>query len=376
MAERSRRSMLPAWGVSSLLHVALIAVLALIVLHVPAQRETITQVLLQTGQEDASANAAAAQDADARVAASHKQARSEGGSGSKTTFAPPTVTPPIQAAGSTLKLLDLDTQRQVQYVDPTANVLNELANDPAAQTAAGQGTNPMLTGTSSGFQQAIGGMRGRGLDVVFVFDATSSMKPYVDQAKQRIRDVIAIISGLLSSDGRPPQNLRFGVVAFKDYGDEYGVEVVRVLTLTRELEEVETFINRIQVSGGGDEPEPTHLALLAATDARMGWSKGRKNVIILVSDAPIHANGRKAAVDLARSFNQRFAGVVNVIDVNSRDVDVQPDLANVAMAGAGSAFTIADAQGFWQHLIVSIFGQRFESDVQTIVERYTQTSQP
>ncbi|HTL31268.1 MAG TPA: hypothetical protein VL282_18695, partial [Tepidisphaeraceae bacterium] len=51
---------------------------------------------------------------------------------------------------------------------------------------------------------------------------------------------------------------------------------------------------------------------------------------------------------------------------------VLPDLQRIADEGRGSAFLLADEQAFWRHLIVSIFGSRYEEDVQGILDEYTQ----
>ena len=49
---------------------------------------------------------------------------------------------------------------------------------------------------------------------------------------------------------------------------------------------------------------------------------------------------------------------------------VQPDLQIIAQKGKGSAFLLQDADAFWRHLIVSVFDQRFQADIETIIEQY------
>jgi hypothetical protein len=49
---------------------------------------------------------------------------------------------------------------------------------------------------------------------------------------------------------------------------------------------------------------------------------------------------------------------------------VREDLQRIAQEGNGSAFLLEDDREFWRHLIVSIFGRRYEQDVQQLVDKY------
>ena len=223
-----------------------------------------------------------------------------------------------------------------------------------------------------GVAEALGKLGRRGLDVVFVLDATESMREEIGQAKDRIRDVHAVVTGLLGAAEAPARNVRFGVVAFKDYGDDYGLKAIRTLPLSDDPGALEAFLGRVVVNGGGDLPEPIHRALGAATDAsEMGWQlKKRHHIVVLVTDAPIHANGRKAARSTAERFVRRHGGVINVIDVATDRDHVLGDLEMIASAGGGRAFRVEDESAFWKDLIVSVFPARYAHDVTMIVERY------
>jgi hypothetical protein len=240
-------------------------------------------------------------------------------------------------------------------------------------TGSGVGSG-WLEGASPGARNMPGGPGGKGLDVVFVIDATDSMGPYFEQVKKRADDVISITTGLVGK-------ARFGVVAFKDYGDDYGRSAVKTTALSTDTAAIKEFINALNAGGGGDIPEPTHEALRAATDRQlMGWKTSRRNVIILFSDAPVHSSGRQTAFALARAFaSDDLAGTVNIVDTGGAgngDANVPlrksvvPDLKTIASEGKGAAFLLQDEQGFWRYLIVSIFGERYRQDVETIVEKY------
>ena len=235
--------------------------------------------------------------------------------------------------------------------------------------AAGGGP-AILEGTSPGFGKFIGDLRGTGLDVVLVLDATDSMSPYIEQAKLRLHAILNVIIGLVP-------NARVGMVAYKDYGDEYGPEAIKVMPISSDFQAVRKFIDDIVAGGGGDIPEPIHEALAAATNSRrMAWNPRRKRIIILVGDSPVHTSGRRAAYSLAAAFSHD-GGVINVIDTGGTGAPtvarttLQADLQRIAKDGGGEAFLLRDADAFWRHLIVSVFGQRYEQDINVIIERFT-----
>jgi hypothetical protein len=258
----------------------------------------------------------------------------------------------------------------------------------------GSGTGPGNgAGVGPGFGGVLDEMRTKGLDVVFVIDATASMLPYIEQSKQRLRQVVTVVNALVSG-AKPAEGVtgksgvRFGIVAFKDYGDEYGPEATRSLPLTTDIAKLQKAIDEIAAGGGADEPEPHNEALKAARSSTMGWSRTRKNVIVMITDAPCHSLTREQAMQEARAFAKGLSGQINVIDVGGvvqvkgeGAASTQPaltrarsgvlaDLQGIAREGGGSAFLLQDDQAFWRHLIVSIFGQRFEQDVQQIIDTY------
>lgn len=125
--------------------------------------------------------------------------------------------------------------------------------------------------------------------------------------------------------------------------------------------------------GGGDFPEPINRALATATNNKtMNWRTGsRKRVIILVGDSACHSSGRKKALQYARTFAKKYSGTINVIDVGGANrKTLQPDLNAIAKAGRGSAFLLDDEKEFWKYLIVSVFGERFRSDIELILEKF------
>ncbi len=351
-----------AWGISAVLHALIVALLASLVLAVAQPRPLEALITFEPVGRPNDASADSSGGSAPRVEATGETSSS------------PSVAPmPAPSVDSSLGSTPAPDQSVVptdpSMSDPALALLAELTDALSAEHT-GRGDNPLIDGSSEGFQQRVGGIRGRGLDVVFVIDATNSMAGIIGQAKERVNDVIGVITGVLAKDGKPPTNVRFGVVAYKDYGDEYGIAAARALALTHEFQSVREFIDRISAGGGGDIPEPIHEALKIATGKKMGWKRSATSIIVLIGDSPVHPGGRKDAIAQARRFKKRFAGTVNVIDVGTDHKVVLGDFQDIADAGGGTASLLTSEQAFWESLIVSVFGKRFEQDVQTIVERY------
>jgi Mg-chelatase subunit ChlD len=254
--------------------------------------------------------------------------------------------------------------------DPADELARALAASPTGIAAPGGGPGiGLLDGTSPGFGQHIGALRGAGLDVVLVLDATDSMTPYIEQAKKRLQQVLDVVTGLVPA-------ARVGMVAYKDYGDEYGPNAVRSTPITADVAVIRKFINDTMAGGGADIPEPIHEAVKVAVSVdRMGWRRTAKRVVILVGDSPCHTSGRAEAFAAAAAFAKQ-GGTINVIDTGGAAGEkaaarkgIQPDLQRIAQDGGGEAFLLKDTDAFWRYLIVSIFGQRYEQDVGIIIKK-------
>src|ERR1041385_574381 len=82
----------------------------------------------------------------------------------------------------------------------------------------------------------------RSIDVVFAVDTTSSMAGLLDGAK---RAVWSIATHIRKTE--PTAELRIGLVAYRDIGDEY---VTRDLALTSDLDAVFAELARYRAEGG------------------------------------------------------------------------------------------------------------------------------
>lgn len=121
------------------------------------------------------------------------------------------------------------------------------------------------------------------VDVVFVLDTTGSMSALIDGAKRKIWEIARYIA-----QGRPAPELRIGLVAYRDVGDEY---VTRFFDLTDDLDGVYQNLSAFHAGGGGDTPEHVSKALHDAV-FRTSWSSNRNalKLVYLVGDAPPHTD--------------------------------------------------------------------------------------
>jgi len=119
------------------------------------------------------------------------------------------------------------------------------------------------------------------LDVVFCVDTTGSMADEIDVVRQKMREMVAVVAA-----GKPTPDVRFGLVIYRDRGDEY---VTKRYDLTRDIDQVVADINSIVANGGGDYPESVNEALHVAVN-EMNWdlSEGAGRLLFWIADAPPH----------------------------------------------------------------------------------------
>jgi Mg-chelatase subunit ChlD len=119
------------------------------------------------------------------------------------------------------------------------------------------------------------------IEVVFCLDTTGSMKGLIKGAKEKIW---AICNQIAS--GKPTPDLKVGLVAYRDRGDDY---ITKVIDLNSDLDEIYKHLQGFQAAGGGDIPESVNQALDDAVN-KVKWSKDKSTlrIIFLVGDAPPH----------------------------------------------------------------------------------------
>jgi Mg-chelatase subunit ChlD len=116
------------------------------------------------------------------------------------------------------------------------------------------------------------------LDLLFVLDTTGSMGEEI----QRLKTTIELINLNLTALSTRPV-VRFGMVLYKDRGDEY---LTRVVPFTEDIQAFQSSLDQVQASGGGDTPEDLQAALEEAV--KMSWNRGGVRLAFIVTDAPPH----------------------------------------------------------------------------------------
>jgi hypothetical protein len=121
------------------------------------------------------------------------------------------------------------------------------------------------------------------VEVVFALDTTGSMSGLIDGAKRKIWSIAHFMQ-----QAQPKPEVRIGLVAFRDKGDEY---VTRFYDLSDDLDKVFERLQTFEAGGGGDTPEHVSKALHDAV-FRASWSadQGTLKQIYLVGDAPPHTD--------------------------------------------------------------------------------------
>ncbi|KAG2121797.1 hypothetical protein BD769DRAFT_1671202 [Suillus cothurnatus] len=127
------------------------------------------------------------------------------------------------------------------------------------------------------------------LDIMFLQDATGSQQPYIDTARNGITQ---ICNTLLSGGKFAPQDLRFGLVAFRDHPPEDQSFIIQEYPFTSDVGSFTSNLGSLRATGGGDGPESQSDALSAAYKA--DWKDEATKVVILITDSPPHGIGENS----------------------------------------------------------------------------------
>lgn len=121
------------------------------------------------------------------------------------------------------------------------------------------------------------------VEIVFALDTTGSMSGLIDGAKRKIWSIAQFVA-----NGQPKPDVRIGLVAYRDIGDEY---VTRFYDLDGDLDNVFERLSSFQAGGGGDTPEHVSKALYDAV-YRTSWTGDQATLkqVYLVGDAPPHTD--------------------------------------------------------------------------------------
>jgi hypothetical protein len=166
---------------------------------------------------------------------------------------------------------------------PEENYMEETLKDYREIASAGGGEAILSTGEEDildKLKDLVGDAGGKSLDLVLALDTTESMKN--DMPHLRLSLV-----PLLEEIAAGYESLRFGIVFYKDYMDQY---VTRTVPFEPDLSTAQKVLDSIRVFGGRDIPEAVYEALYAGVHG-FPWAAESK-MIVLVGDAPPHPKPR------------------------------------------------------------------------------------
>ena len=160
------------------------------------------------------------------------------------------------------------------------------------------------------------------IEVVFVLDTTGSMGPLIESAKRKIWSIATTLI-----DCSPDAEIRMGLVAYRDIGDDY---VTKTFDLTTDIQGLYADLLQLRARGGGDWPESVNEALYVGV-TKMNWSRSRDTtrIVFLVGDAPPH-------MDYAQDM--KYPDVMRL--ARARDITV-----NTVQAGSAR-----DTERYWREI--------------------------
>jgi|GEM_PF-5370378 hypothetical protein len=188
----------------------------------------------------------------------------------------------------------------------------------------------------------------RPLDVLLLFDVTSSMGKQLSLAKSQIDQLITTVQADIPDS-------RFGFGSFADYpiyGNSRDSPWDLNQSLTNDARLVRQRIAEVPLQDGGDGAESYARALFEAGDiAAIGWRDTASRLIILVGDAPAHDPDPGRDGVLGTSDDLRLTSVLD--QLRTSKIFVYPisygsgesDFAQISSATGGQVFTGGSADG-------------------------------
>lgn len=150
-------------------------------------------------------------------------------------------------------------------------------NKPEASTSTNETASPVKTP-----RKVPGGLR----EIVFSFDTTGSMYSYMEEAGERIKDLV----NRLQTD---MPGIRLAFMAHGDYYDlSHDRYLIKWIDFGASIEEVVKFFENLSITHGGDDDECYEL-VLRKTRESLSWTPGSQRSLVLIGDSDPHEPGYK-----------------------------------------------------------------------------------
>ncbi len=179
------------------------------------------------------------------------------------------------------------------YMGEAVDAFKEIAKEGAGETVFGAADGDIIENIRGIIKNA----DGKSLDLVLCLDTTKSMEDNIPYLKTSLIP-------MLEEEKKGFTRLRFGMVLYKDYFENY---LTKVIPFQKDLSSARTFLDHIRVSGGRDIPEAVYEALYEAVRAFPWDADSRK--IILIGDAPPHPRPRGSVTREMVNTDAEAAGV-------------------------------------------------------------------
>jgi hypothetical protein len=154
------------------------------------------------------------------------------------------------------------------------------------------------------------------LDILFLLDSTGSMNDEISALQSSMLSIADQIDHL-----RPSPDLRFGLVTYRDRGDEY---VVAKVDFTDHVSAFSDQLSQVRATGGGDYPESLNEALHASI-YDMDWrEEDTIRLIFLVADAPPHLDYGQD-FDYAQEMAVALANGIKIFPIAASGTDDQAE---------------------------------------------------
>ncbi len=180
------------------------------------------------------------------------------------------------------------------------------------------------------------------VEVAFVLDTTGSMGGLIEGAKRKIWSIATAIV-----DANPDAEIRMGLVAYRDIGDDY---VTKTFPLTKDIQDLYANLLELKARGGGDWPESVNEALHVGV-TKLDWTQGPEicRIMFLVGDAPPHMDYAQDVKypEVMRMARERGI-VVNAVQAGGAR-DTERVWREIAQLGQGRYIPIPQDGG---HLVV------------------------
>ena len=173
----------------------------------------------------------------------------------------------------------------------------------------------------------------RGLDVVFVIDATGSMRQVISYFKGDVARILRATS-LVST------NPRIGLTFYRDHGDAF---VTKTLPLTNKLNDLQQALDLMDARGGGagDPPEAVYEGLCDALQRNpWNWEDRARRAVVLIGDAPPKPPTQSACEAIARQCAEKGVALY-VVKATPAELE---EFAAIAAAAKRDAVAIDDVR--------------------------------